>query len=300
MNKLADFSSIPKGEFSFEKIILTIVLLASAFIGFGQLPLLFALLAKSDGGLSEVSQESIVYFLGENQALLWMLFPFVLALLAMFIGIKYIHKAKILRFFTSRESFDWKRFFFSAGIVAFLMTGLLVYSLFTSDELLWNFTPDSFFFLLLISIFIIPLQTTCEELIFRSYIFKLLPFQSLPWLRVLICGILFGLLHWGNPELDELGKIAIVYYVWSGFFLGAIAHLDDGLELSMGYHAMNNVFAALIVTNSWQVFQTDALFIDMSQPNMAMELGVSMFLIQPIIFVFLYKKYGWKWRKAVI
>lgn len=49
-----------------------------------------------------------------------------------------------------------------------------------------------------------------------------------------------------------------------------MALMDDGLELSMGYHAINNIFAALILTNEWQAFQTDALFYGSCKTNFRM------------------------------
>ena len=31
--------------------------------------------------------------------------------------------------------------------------------------------------------------------------------------------------------------------------------MDDGLELAIGFHAANNLFAALLVTADWTVFK---------------------------------------------
>jgi hypothetical protein len=69
--------------------------------------------------------------------------------------------------------------------------------------------------------------------------------------------------------------------------------MDDGLELSMGYHAVNNLFAALILTNSWQAFQTDALFIDPTPPSFGWDNYVTLLIIQPLMLFVFSKKYNW-------
>ena len=77
----------------------------------------------------------------------------------------------------------------------------------------------------------------------------------------------------------------LIYYVVSGVFLGALVLYDNGLELSIGYHAANNIFAALMVSNDWQVFQTNALYINTSPPDLGwMELLISL-LFFPILFL---------------
>ena len=35
--------------------------------------------------------------------------------------------------------------------------------------------------------------------------------------------------------------------------------MDDGLELAIGFHAANNLIAALLVTADWTVFQTESI-----------------------------------------
>jgi hypothetical protein len=61
----------------------------------------------------------------------------------------------------------------------------------------------------------------------------------------------------------------------------------------MGFHAANNIFAALMISSDWQVFQTEALFVDYADPEFtfAMFLTTLLFLIG---LIFLFKRiYGW-------
>ena len=86
----------------------------------------------------------------------------------------------------------------------------------------------------------------------------------------------------------------------NGIFLGLIRLMDGGLELTMGYHAVNNIFAALIVTNNWQSFHTDALFIDKSLPTFGMENILILVLIQPLLLFLFSKRYKWtNWKEKL-
>jgi len=106
-------------------------------------------------------------------------------------------------------------------------------------------------------------------------------------------------MHIANPEVEKLGPIIMVYYIGTGLFLGMITLMDDGLELALGFHAANNLFTALLVTADWTAFQTDSILKDMSNPK-TMGLGeifVPVFVIFPILFFILSKKYKWtNWK----
>ncbi|MDC1186818.1 hypothetical protein N8079_03230 [Crocinitomicaceae bacterium] len=70
-------------------------------------------------------------------------------------------------------------------------------------------------------------------------------------------------------------------------------HVDNGLELTIGYHFANNIFAAIVLTTNWQAFQTDALFMDTTPPVLGWEIFLSLFLFQPLFFFYFNKKYKW-------
>lgn len=111
--------------------------------------------------------------------------------------------------------------------------------------------------------------------------------------------VAFGLMHILNPEVEKLGYIIMVYYIGTGFFLGIITLMDDGLELALGFHFANNLFTALLVTTDWTVLQTDSILKDISDPS---EMGISEIIIPvlvifPILLFILSKKYKWtNWK----
>jgi len=68
----------------------------------------------------------------------------------------------------------------------------------------------------------------------------------------------------------------------------------------LGMHAANNIVAALLVTSDWMVFQTDALWIDISEPSVNAETFIPVLIIYPIVLLIFSNKYGWKnWKEKL-
>jgi uncharacterized protein len=288
-----------KGRNDLGSVLITILLVISFFVGLGSFPLMIALLdvfpADEFDGLSHLQMAE---GLGGNLYFALILMPFVIGLIVLLICMKKVHKRKLLSFFTIRPKFDFSRFFFSFFIVFVILLLFLVIQYNTGGALVWNVDLKTIFGLAFVSLFILPLQTLFEELFFRGYLFQLfgLSFKR-GIIPLMITSVLFGVLHIQNPEVEILGLQVMVYYIGTGFFLGVLTLMDDGLELSVGYHTANNIFAALIVTNNWQAFHTDALFIDTSAPSFGWEVVISLLLIQPFLLFVFAKKYKWKnWR----
>ena len=83
----------------------------------------------------------------------------------------------------------------------------------------------------------------------------------------------------------------------TGFFYGIVTLMDEGTEIALGLHAVNNVTAAFFITTDWSVFQTDALYIDTSEPSVPWEMFVPVFVLYPIMLLLFSKKYGWtNWK----
>jgi len=76
--------------------------------------------------------------------------------------------------------------------------------------------------------------------------------------------------------------------------------MDDGMELSLGFHAANNLVGALLVTSDWSVFQTNSVLRDISTPSAGYEVILPVFLIFPILLYIFSKKYNWtNWKEKL-
>ena len=241
------------------------------------------------------TQSKITASLGKTELLFWLTFPFALVFFGLIFHINKVHGRTISSIFTGKEKFNWKRTFFSFGLVFGILALSLVVQRFFGHDLKFQFDINKFLPLLVVSLIMLSIQTTCEELIFRSYLLQ--GFKNR--LRsnkaaVLISGIMFGAIHIGNPEIQVIGYHILIYYMAVGIFLGLITLFDNGMELAIGYHAANNIFAAIVVTNDWQAFQTDAIFLDTSQPGFAWGVLLGIFVVLPFIFYVFSKKYNWQ------
>jgi membrane protease YdiL (CAAX protease family) len=278
-----------------------IIIVASSI---GQIPLLLAVIAKSvaDGKGIPANQDDIMKVLDSNLTLFLILISFVFAIIGVFVVNKYLHKQSFLTIVSARKKVDWRRILFSFSlwtIITILSTTVMYYS--NPGDFEVNFKPIPFLILAVIAILLIPVQTTCEELVFRGYLMQGFANLSLnKWFPLVMTSVIFGSMHIFNPEVSKMGYIILVYYIGTGFFLGILTLMDEGMELSLGFHAANNLIGALLVTTDWTVFQTNSILKDLSEPTTGFDIILPVVVIYPILLIIFSKKYRWKdWKEKL-
>jgi membrane protease YdiL (CAAX protease family) len=240
--------------------------LAGYFIG--SLPLLGLIsynIAKSGGTLTgnpSNPADMSAYGIDSNVGLVLMMLPFLTSLLFIVLLLKPLHKRTLSEVINGRDKIRWSRFFLAFGLWALLM-GIYTFIDFNMhpDNFTVRFDAAVFFPLVIISLLIIPFQTTLEELLFRGYVAQgVAAWTKSRWLVIIIPGVLFGLMHSANPEVKASGFVlAMSQYIFFGLLFGLITTLDDGIETTMGAHAANNIFFAIFITNKSSALQTAAL-----------------------------------------
>jgi uncharacterized protein len=209
-----------------------------------------------------------------------------------------LHKRPWRTLITAYPNVRWERYFFGCGLWLALMIGAeLLFYLLQPDNYVLQFDLGQFFGLLFISILVIPIQAAGEELIFRGYLMQGIGWASKrAWLALIITSIGFGLMHLANPEMEKYGQGFIVTYIITGCFFGFVTLMDEGSELAMGAHAINNIYGAVLVTFPSSALELPAVFkIKEYHAWGAFAVGVICF----IIFLWICaKKYGWTdWQK---
>jgi uncharacterized protein len=275
----------------------SLIVIIATFIG--QIPFtiaVFAALFSQGLNFSELDSSKMMSILEPNLNLFLMLLSFAVGLLALFFVAKKIHNQTIVALTTARKTIDWKRFFFSFSIWSIFCVITVIITYYQNPEhFLINFKPLPFAILLVIGIILIPIQTSLEEYLFRGYLmqgFGVL-FQN-KLLPLIFTSVIFGGMHLLNPEVTKLGYIMMVYYIGTGFLLGIMTLMDDGMELALGFHAANNLVGALLVTSSWSALQTHSVLKDVSEPSAGLDVVLPVVIIYPILLFILSKKYGWK------
>lgn len=264
----------------------------------GNLPLLFDLQYNYKGLLFDPENPMFISTYGSVRLLFAMLLPFVLVFFGLVLYLRYAHQRPVLSIFTTAKRFRWWRFFFFSGfLLLFFFTTTFLEAQLTGDtqQIRWNFKFSEFWPLLCVGGLMIPLQAAAEELIFRVYALQGLYLRTKSaWASILISALLFAFMHISNPEIAAMGYGLLLYYLMAGIFLALISVQDDGLELALAFHIFNNLFGVLVVSNSWHVFHTEALFLDQRPPgSLLLHLGSGLFIFAGLYFV-LAKIFNWK------
>jgi len=248
------------------------------------------------------SDEMLMKMFEPNMTLFLVMISFAFALLGVYFVVKHLHKQTFLSITTIRKNIDWKRVLFSFSLWGFItVVSFFMFYFNSPDKYVWNFKLVPFLLLVVIGTILIPVQTSTEEYVFRGYLMQ--GFANLArnrWFPLLLTSVIFGSMHIVNPEVAKMGYIIMVYYIGTGFFLGIITLMDEGIELALGFHAANNLVGALLVTSDWSVFQTNSIFKDISEPSAGLDVILPIVVVYPVLLFIFSKKYNWSnWKEKL-
>lgn len=234
----------------------------------------FIAIALNDG----IKPDSISDFISNNSnaytSVIILNLPFILSLIALLLSVKIIHKRNLISLFNSKTKLAWNKLILGASLFLILrLCQETITYFFYSDEFNFNLNPNTFFPLFLISLVIIPIQTSFEEIFHRGYLLQTFAyFFKYPWIAIVLTSIIFGLLHAGTHSEIEV----ISYFIIIGLGLCIIVIVTNGLEVVLGMHAVQNLFS-LIVTDS---NSEPAIFVSNAPDG-----GILGWLIAPIVFL---------------
>lgn len=191
--------------------------------------------------------------------------PFVIGMVGLWLAVKLLHRKSLTQVATGRETFDYNRVLFAIliGFCLYLAWFLVKLAFFHSEAHFRD--PDVWEYLtfFLFAIVLIPCQAGFEEGFFRGYILqRLMLFGRSKWFLVPVSALMFAALHMANPEPRAYGPA--LYFI-SIFLFGAFATLitlfDGGIELTVGYHAVKNLFITLVANTEVSAVPSPSLFV---------------------------------------
>lgn len=250
-------------------ILMTVIVMMAAQIAVIPLFLLLLPAILSNGGnignLSAAIQNPSEWGISTNLFLVVMLFSFVIMYFLFAVLIKPLHGRTLRETINGRRKIRWDRI--RMGIIVWgiiILVDTAISLLFSSPaEYEFRFNPGAFITLVLIILVVLPFQTSIEEILCRGYLAQgVARWTKSRWWALIIPSLLFALLHVANPEVAEYGFwLSMPQYLIMGLMLGLISILDDGIELALGIHFINNALTAILVTHEASALQTDALFL---------------------------------------
>lgn len=272
----------------------------------GSIPFVLAIVVKIilDGGdLSLLEDQSkLMSILDPNVTLFLVLLSFAIGLAGLYLWLRFIHKQSMTSLTTSRKQVDWERIMFGFLLIAGTTTVLTLLDYYSDpDGYVVQFQWLPFLGLFIISMVMMPLQTSFEEYLFRGYLMQGIGIMAgNRWMPLIITSVIFGGLHFFNPEVGKLGNVIMIYYIGTGLFLGVITLMDEGMELSLGFHAGNNLIASLLVTADWTAFQTNSILRDVSDPSAGIDVIVPVLFVYPVFLGLMSWRYNWSgWNEKL-
>lgn len=224
-----------------------------------------------------------------------MLFSFFVAILVAFYIIPFIHKRKFITFNTGRRKFSFKRYF--VGVLVALVVyygGFSIEYFFTDHNYVYNFDLKGLLMGLPIALLMIPIQTYSEEFFFRGYLTQGVTTATKNTLAaILLPSVVFAVMHGINPEVSKYGIVNVVGSIFvTGLTYSIISILDDGIELSSGMHAFNNISAMLFIGTETSVLgDTKPIFTTDSVGDYVMLITIVQSAAMILILYFIFK---WK------
>ena len=270
------------------------------FSTIGQLPMIPFL--PSELPSPDADPMDIFKTIPSNLRLFLLLLSFAFVLPGIWLVVKKLHDLPIMSILSSRKKIDLGRVLYSFMLWGTVVTVFVFieYSL-NPENYVFNFKVKEFLILAVIAILFIPIQTSVEEIVFRGYLMQGFGhWLNSRFMALFLTSTVFGSLHLANPEITALGYEFVILYITVGFVLGIMTLMDDGLELALGFHAANNLIAALLLTADWTVFQTESILIDISEPSLGITDWITPFIVFPILLTVFARKYSWtNWKEKL-
>lgn len=289
------------GKNAFWRYIVMFVAVLLAANTIGAIPLIVAMVIKASSnpeilsGLATNPSDMGLLGMKPLTGLIVMLVPFLAGVITFALLIKTLNNRTLVQTINGTSSIRWKRIFVSAVIwLAISAVYLMVQRMVNPGDFVIKNTGRIIIAVAAVSLLLIPFQAAFEELLFRGYLMQ--GFGVLTrnrWAPVILTSLSFGLLHAFNPEVKEFGFFTMMpQYILFGLVFGITTVIDDGIEISLGAHAANNIFLSIMVTSSSSALQTPAVFEQTVIHPWGEFTGL---LISSIIFILLLK-YIYRWK----
>lgn len=147
----------------------------------------------------------------------------------------------------------------------------------------FTFSLGAFIPFLVVALLLLPIQTSAEEFFFRGWLIRWAERRS-TLVIVMISGTVFALPHLGNPEAKghELAALAAWFVLGAGWAYVSVR--DQGIELALGAHLANNLFAILFVAYGNAALPTSAV---VTTPELNLDATAIAISVLMALFIFL-------------
>lgn len=173
---------------------------------------------------------------------------FSISYLFLYLCVRFIHKKTFISIINTGNKVRWKKI----GIGAVAWLGIIVILdiisyLIDPGSFKISLNPHGFWILALLALIAFPIQASFEEVFFRGYLMQgiSLIFER-PWVVLMVTSLCFALLHWWNGGTVVMSLSIVMGTFIIGLMLGILTMADNGIELAIGVHIINNLYVSVI------------------------------------------------------
>jgi hypothetical protein len=173
---------------------------------------------------------------------------FSISFIFLYLCTRILHKKEFISLINTKNKVRWNRIAKGAGawliiIAVFDLVSYLIDP--TGIKISFNF--EKFWILAILALIAFPIQASFEEVFFRGYLMQgiSLIFKKPVWV-LLISALTFSLLHWWNAGTVIMSMSIVMSTFIIGLVLGIIVLADNGIEMAMGVHIINNIYVSVI------------------------------------------------------
>lgn len=199
--------------------------------------------------------------------------PYPALILGLVIGMRWLHHRGMGTLVRPGGRFRWELLLISGGLwLAVSALGDAAMSLIFPGSYRFSFDARQYWPFALAAALLLPVQVAAEELWFRGYLTQGMGLAGGYWLGWIGPGLLFGMLHGFNPEVGAYGLLLTMpVYIGMGLLLGWVTLRTAGMEMALGLHLVNNLYATLLVGAPVSALPAPALFsVDQYHPEAAL------------------------------
>jgi len=172
---------------------------------------------------------------------------FIFLILGLWLALRVFHGRSLQTLVTPHRRINWMRAGQGALIWLLLsVLGSLVEALLYPGRYQFTFRVSEMALFLPAALVLTPIQSSAEELLVRGYMAQMTGKITRRFmLPLLLPSLVFMLLHAANLEVGSGWGWMFAFYFGFGALLSWITFKDNGLELALGIHTANNLFAFL-------------------------------------------------------
>ncbi len=255
---------------------------------------MLALHLMDDGDPATLFDAASMRFIGVDPLVSYLAisFTFIALLLGIYLALRLLHQRAFLSLITPLARMSWRRFFVGFAVyLGLLVLVTLVGLVLDMEEVTLNFDARAFFMFLPFALLLTPLQACTEELLFRGYVMQGLGrLTQNKTVVVVVSSLLFVLPHLMNPEVALDPVILPLTYFALGAFLAMITLRDNRLELAMGVHSANNLFAFVVMNYEGSALESPSI-LNATQPEPLSSL-IGVLLIATLFYLLVFRGLG--------